>query len=114
MPDADVIDGAPPAALAQLPRSAAVWQALDCPRATAFVPSGSNEASFEEQFERAVARLRPLAATLAAHGCVLGFEFCGPKTFRDAFRYPFLFTMDGVRALGRAIGTGNVGVLLDV
>jgi sugar phosphate isomerase/epimerase len=114
VPGADASGGEAQAELARLPRYADVAQALGCPRATTFLPSGSDDGSYDEQFARAVARLRPFAAALAAEGCAFGLEFCGPKTFRDTFRYPFISTLRGARALGQAIGTGNVGVLLDV
>ncbi len=54
-----------------------------------------------------------MAQILADHGCRLGLEFVGPKTLRDSQRYPFIYTMAGMLALGDAIGTGNVGLLLD-
>ena len=42
-----------------------------------------------------------------------GIEFIGPKTLRAGHRYDFISTMDGLLDLARAIGTGNVGLLLD-
>ncbi len=41
-------------------------------------------------------------------------EFLGPATLRARFKYLFLNNMDGMLALGAAIGTGNVGLLYDV
>lgn len=99
--------------LARLPGYAALARALDCPRATTFLPPGSNDRPYGENFAWTVERLRPFAAALAAEGCWLGIEFCGPRTFRADFRHEFIFTIAGVRELGRAIGTGNLGILLD-
>jgi sugar phosphate isomerase/epimerase len=102
-----------PADLDQLPRYLTVARALECSRATTFLPPGSNERPYQENFAWTVERLRPFAAALAAEGCWLGIEFCGPKTFRADFRHEFIYTIAGVQELGRAIGTGNIGVLLD-
>ncbi|MBA2519569.1 MAG: TIM barrel protein [Chloroflexia bacterium] len=99
--------------LDRLPRYLAIARGLDCTRATTFLPPGSNERPYDENFAWTVDRLRPFAAALADAGCWLGLEFCGPKTFRAAFRHEFLYTIAGVRELGRAIGTGNIGILLD-
>ena len=60
-----------------------------------------------------MARFRPIAEVLADHGCRLGIEFIGPKTIRDRFQYTFIYTLEGMMELAQAIGTGNVGLLLD-
>jgi sugar phosphate isomerase/epimerase len=99
--------------LEQLPRLAAFAQSLGCPRATTGVMPGSDERAFAENFEWHASRLRPVAAALRDAGCRLGIEFIGPKTFRAPFRHEFVYTLGGVMDLAHAIGTGNVGVLLD-
>lgn len=96
-----------------LPRLIEVAQALDCPRPTSFLPPGSNDRAFAENFAWSVERVRPFAAALADAGMYLGIEFCGPKTYRREFKHEFLYTIGGVLELGDAIGTGNIGVLLD-
>jgi sugar phosphate isomerase/epimerase len=50
---------------------------------------------------------------LRGEGCRFGIEFIGPKTYRAAFQHEFIYTLDGVMELISAIGTGNVGVMLD-
>jgi len=60
-----------------------------------------------------VDRFGPIAETLAAQDCKLGIEFIGPKTLRTGRRYPFIHTLEGMMRLSDAIGTGNVGLLLD-
>jgi sugar phosphate isomerase/epimerase len=77
------------------------------------MPSGSDQRSFQENFDWHVTRLRPIAEVLRDEGCRFGIEFLGPKTYRAAFRHEFIHTLDGVMELIAAIGTGNVGVLLD-
>src|SRR5918995_751396 len=99
--------------LRELPRLAATARELGATRTTTYMPSGSDERRFEENFAWHVARLRPIAEVLRDEGCRFGIEFLGPRTYRAAFRHEFIHTLDGVMELVAAIGTGNVGVLLD-
>src|SRR5215204_6288805 len=99
--------------LRELPRLAATARDLGATRTTTYMPSGSDERPFAENFDWHVARLRPIAEVLRDEGCRFGIEFIGPKTFRAAFRHEFIHTLDGVMELIAAIGTGNVGVMLD-
>lgn len=69
--------------------------------------------SYDENFTWHVERFRPIAQILADHGCMFGIEFLGPKTLRDAHKYSFIYTLDEMMELADAIGTGNVGLLLD-
>src|SRR5215207_1068688 len=99
--------------LRELPRLAATARELGSTRTATYMPSGSDERSFRENFDWHVARLRPIAEVLRAAGCRFGIEFIGPKTYRAAFRHEFIHNLDGLMELVAAIGTGNVGVLLD-
>ncbi|HLM23235.1 MAG TPA: TIM barrel protein [Propionibacteriaceae bacterium] len=99
--------------LRELARLAATARALGATRTTTYMPSGSDERPFRENFDWHVARLRPIAEVLRDEGCRFGIEFIGPKTYRAAFRHEFIHTLDGVMELVAAIGTSNVGVLLD-
>jgi sugar phosphate isomerase/epimerase len=99
--------------LRELPRLAATARELGATRTATYMPSGSDERPFEENFDWHVARLRPIAEVLRDEGCRFGIEFIGPKTYRAAFRHEFIHTLDGVMELLAAIATGNVGLLLD-
>jgi len=101
------------ASLPELPRFAALGRDLGCPRAVTVMWPGSNDRPFDENFAWHVARLRPAAEALRGAGCWLGIEFIGPQTFRAQYRHEFIHTLAGTMELARAIGTGNVGVLLD-
>jgi sugar phosphate isomerase/epimerase len=87
--------------------------ALGCTRCTTWVMPRSDTVSYQQHFELMVRRLRPVAEVLKAYGMWLGLEFVGPRTLRVGHKYDFVHTMDGIRATGAAIGTGNVGLLLD-
>ena len=99
--------------LERLPDLAALGVALGCSRTSTFMPSGSDERPYAENFAWHVERFRPIARALNDHGCRFGIEFLGPRTYRAQFRHEFIHTLDGLLDLAREIGTGNVGVLLD-
>ena len=82
-------------------------------RCATWVMPCSNDLRFHDHFALVARRLRPVAEILKAYGIWLGLEFVGPRTLRASRKYDFIHTMDGMRALGAAIGTGNIGFLLD-
>lgn len=100
--------------LMALPRQAEFALELGCTRTATWILPASDERTFQDNFTFHVDRLRPAAQILADYGCRLGLEFIGPKTLRAPRTHNFIHTMDGMLALGAAIGTGNVGLLLDL
>ena len=99
--------------LKHLPRLATLARQLGCTRTATWSTPASDVRPFEENFAWHVTRFRPIAQILADHGCRLGVEFIGPKTLRRGRKYEFIYALDGTMELARAIGTGNVGLLLD-
>lgn len=99
--------------LETLPRFARAAQQLGCDRASTWLSPCSDELTYAENFDFHVTRLTPAAQILADHGIRFGLEWVGPKTLRNSKKYPFIHTMDGALALGAAIGTGNMGLLVD-
>lgn len=99
--------------LRELPGLAAVAQQLGARRTSTWMLPFSDERDFPENFTWHVERFRPIAQVLRDAGIAFGIEFIGPKTLRAGHRYDFISTMDGLLDLARAIGTGNVGLLLD-
>lgn len=97
-----------------LPGLAELAVALGCHRTATWLMPGSDERDFLENFRFHVARLKPAAEILAGHGIRLGLEFVGPKTLRARFKHRFIYTLEGMLALGAAMDTGNVGLLLDI
>lgn len=86
---------------------------LGVTRCNTYVWPASNTLSYHEHFKRFVTRMKPVAQILNAYGQSLGLEFIGPRTMRASQKHGFIHTMDGMRAAAAAIGTGNVGFLLD-
>ncbi|KPK38835.1 MAG: hypothetical protein AMJ65_12310, partial [Phycisphaerae bacterium SG8_4] len=58
-------------------------------------------------------RFREVAKILKDHDISLGLEFVGPRTSRARSRFAFICTQVEMMELAEAIGTGNVGLLLD-
>jgi sugar phosphate isomerase/epimerase len=97
----------------KLPRLTHLARQLGATRCTTWVRPFSEELRFMEHFDMIVRRLRPAAQILADHGVRLGLEFVGPRTLRQGHKFGFISTLEGTLALCSAIGTGNVGLLLD-
>jgi sugar phosphate isomerase/epimerase len=99
--------------LADLPIAADMARQIGCIRTSTYILSFSDTLTWEKNFDLHVKRLTPVAKILAERGCILGLEFLGPKTLREGHKYEFIHTMDEMLKLCRAIGTGNLGLLLD-
>ncbi|HIA65455.1 TPA: sugar phosphate isomerase/epimerase [Candidatus Poribacteria bacterium] len=99
--------------LSRLPALAELAAELGCFRTATVVSPSSNERSFQENWDFHVGRFGPAAEILRDYGHSLGLEFIGPRTSRANAKHGFVFTMDGMLGLAAAIGTGNVGLLLD-
>lgn len=99
--------------LRELPALATLGHELGYARTATFMPSGSDDRPYAENFAWHVERFRPIARVLADAGCRLGIEFIGPKTYRAQFRHEFIHTLPALLELIQAIGMGNVGLLLD-
>ncbi len=99
--------------IALLPGRASLLQKLGVTRVATWITPGHAELTFERNFELHRKRLGEAAHILRDHGIRLGLEFVGPKTSRSRHRHPFIYNQKGMLDLAAAIGTGNVGLLLD-
>lgn len=99
--------------LARLPEQAEFAAELGCFRTATWVVGWSNDLTRQEQFDFLVRRFGLIAEILADYGHSIGLEFIGPHTSRKSARYGCVYTMDAMLAVCCAIGTGNVGLLLD-
>ncbi len=96
-----------------LPGRAALLRRLGVTRTATWITPGHPDLPFAENFERHRKRLGEAARVLKDQGLRLGLEFVGPKTSRARARHPFIHDQKGMMELASAIGTGNVGLLLD-
>lgn len=99
--------------LENLKKYAKIAQQLGCTRLSTWILPFSDELPFKENFEFHVKQFKPIGEILSEYGCWLGLEFIGPKTLRVGRKYEFIYTMQGMLELCDAIGTGNMGLLLD-
>ena len=100
--------------LAELPAQAAFAKSLGADRTTTHIAPADDELPWEQNYEFHLTRLRPIAEILAGNGIRFGLEWVGPKTLRDEKRYEFIHTMEGAIQLGEDLGTGQVGLLVDI
>jgi sugar phosphate isomerase/epimerase len=99
--------------LTTLPRLAKAAAAIGCRRAATWIMPASDALDFKTNFDFHVTRLRPIAQILKDHGCSFGLEFVGPATSRKGKKFEFIWDMPWMLRLCDAIGTGNMGLLLD-
>jgi sugar phosphate isomerase/epimerase len=99
--------------LKELPAIAAGLQRAGVDRVGTWLTPAHDELTYLQNFRRHTDRLREIASILKNHGARLGLEYVGPATSRLRRRYGFVHTLAEVRELIAAIGTGNVGVVLD-
>lgn len=102
------------AGLKALPKQAELAHKLGCLRTATWIMPASDEMDFWTYFNHLTQRLRPAAQILQEYGIRIGLEFIGPKTLRNPRKYSFIHTMDGMLAFCGHVGTGNMGLLLDV
>lgn len=74
--------------------------------------NGSNDREYAENFEWHVIRIRRINKIMQDHGIHYGNEFLGPWDLRNSFKYPFIHTIAGQRALAKEVGN-NLGFLFD-
>ena len=99
--------------LAGLRAAAQEAAATGCTRCATWLLPFSDALPYVENFRLHVDRLRPAAAVLGEFGIRLGLEYVGPQTMRQGHRHDFVHTLPQLLELCGAIGTGNVGLLLD-
>jgi sugar phosphate isomerase/epimerase len=74
---------------------------------------GSDTLTYAENFKLHRERLGEAAKVLKEYGIRLGLEFVGTPSMRRQFRYEFIHDLDQTLELCDAVGTGNVGLLMD-
>lgn len=99
--------------VADLGKYADLAVALGSNRALGGISPCSDDKNWDEQWAWAIEHYAPVAQTLKEHGCRYGLEFIGPKTIRGKRKYEFIYSMKDTLKFAKAIGTGNMGVLLD-
>jgi sugar phosphate isomerase/epimerase len=99
--------------LVNLPRVAAALERCGVTRVGTWITPGHNTLDYAANFERHRQRLAKVAQILKRHRLRLGLEYVGTPSARARSAHPFIYNLSGARALIAAIGTGNVGLVLD-
>jgi sugar phosphate isomerase/epimerase len=99
--------------LAKLPAIAAGLQRAGATRMGTWLMPSHDTLTYNQNFKQHADRLREIADILKDHGIRLGLEYVGTQLLLVKGRYPFLHTFAETRELIAAIGTGNVGFILD-
>lgn len=99
--------------LAKLPAIAAGLRRAGATRMGTWLPNTSDQLTYRANFGLHADRLREVTKILKDHDIRLGLEYVGTQSLLVKGRYPFLHTLAETRELIAAIGTGNVGLVLD-
>jgi len=89
-------------------------QKIGVTRCTTFIMSYSDTLDYKANFRQHRERLAAAAGILEEYGIRLGLEFLGPPSLRKGKAHEFIHDLDGLTELLGAIGTSNLGYLLDV
>lgn len=99
--------------LKKLPDAAKALERAGVWRVSTWVLPCSSDLTYLQNLRTHACRLRECAKVLADHGQHLGLEYVAPRTFWRSERHPFIHTLNEMKELLVAIGTGNLGVQLD-
>jgi len=83
-------------------------------RCSTFVIPWSDTLDYAANFKLHKERLTPAAKILEDYGIRLGIEFVGPPSLRKGRKYEFIHDLDALNELLDAIGTSNLGYMLDI
>jgi sugar phosphate isomerase/epimerase len=99
--------------LKDLPKFCETMQKQGATRINTWIISSHNELTYSENMRQHADRLRECAKIMNDYGIKLGLEYLGMRTLLIMGRYPFIASMKEAKELIAAIGTGNVGFVLD-
>ena len=83
-------------------------------RCITWIFPSSETLDYKTNFGLHKTRLTKAAKILEDHGIRFGLEFVGPPSSRKGKKYEFIHNLDTLNELVNAIGTSNMGYLLDV
>ena len=99
--------------LKDLPRLAAGLNRAGVTRVNTWLMPSHAELTYNENFKQHTRRLWEVARILQDNDLRLGFEYVGTTTLLIRAKYPFVHTLAETQELCAAIGTNNVGYVLD-
>ncbi|HEY8456454.1 MAG TPA: sugar phosphate isomerase/epimerase family protein [Actinopolymorphaceae bacterium] len=99
--------------LSRLEEHAAILAAAGVDRIGTWIRPMSDSVTYRRNFTRWVERIGLVDEVLRPAGIRFGLEYVGPKTMWSTERFPFVHTLAELRELLDAVGSDNVGVVLD-
>ena len=99
--------------LRDLPKFCEAMQKQGATRINTWIISSHNELTYNENMHQHASRLGECAKIMNDHGVKLGLEYLGMRTLVVRGRYPFISSMKEGKELIAAIGSGNIGFVLD-
>jgi sugar phosphate isomerase/epimerase len=99
--------------LKELPRLAAGLKRAGVTRVNTWLMPSHTNLTYNENFKQHTRRLWEVAKILQDNDLRLGFEYVGTTTLLIRAKYPFIHTLAETQELCAAIGTNNVGYVLD-
>lgn len=99
--------------LKELPRYAEFARQVGADRCIIWIFSHHDEMDYAENFRFHQTRMHEMASILGASGIRLGMEFIGPPKAMKGHAYTFIHNLDQMLELCDAVGTDNIGLLLD-
>jgi hydroxypyruvate isomerase len=100
--------------LAKLPEIAKLCHEMRLTRAYATIQPTSDVLAYPANFELHRKRLLQVADILSPEGIRLGLTFLAPESFRKEGAFPFVYQAEAITALIKAVGSPDVGIILDV
>jgi sugar phosphate isomerase/epimerase len=96
-----------------LEKTARIARSLGIKRCLSVLMPASNTLEYAENFKVTTKRLRQICEVLKEYELSLGLEFIGPRGMLSMFKHLFVNTIEGTLELCDAVGTGNIGLVLD-
>jgi 2-keto-myo-inositol isomerase len=100
--------------MAKLPEIAKLCNEMHLTRAYTTIQPSSDHLAYPANFELHRKRLLQAAEVLSAQGIRIGLTFLAPESFRKDGVYPFVHQAEAMSALVKAVGSQDVGIILDV
>ncbi|WOK09369.1 sugar phosphate isomerase/epimerase family protein [Imperialibacter roseus] len=97
----------------ELPKFCEAMQKQGATRINTWIISSHPTLTYNENMRQHAARLGECAKIMNEYGIRLGLEYLGMRTLVAGNRYTFISSMKEGKELIAAIGTGNVGFVLD-
>jgi sugar phosphate isomerase/epimerase len=98
----------------KLPAYCAFAQKVGNKRCITWIIPWSDTLDYKTNFDLHKARLTRVARILEEYDIHFGLEFVGPSSERKNKKYEFIHNLDMLMELLQAIGTSNLGILMDV